>query len=148
MAVVQTRVVDGETEIMLIRNHESDVVAKVGLIDAPAKYDTAEVTYEDSTGQLSGGTTKLVFRGGRWVGAEPALGGTLDNCAGGPTAWGTWLTCEEDKTDFSDAGGKQARLRVRGRAPSPAAPPACRSSAWAASTTRRSRSTRAPASST
>jgi uncharacterized protein len=77
MAVVQTRVVDGETEITLIRNHESDVLAKVGLIDAPAKYDTAEVTYENSTGQLSGGNTKLIFRGSQWDGAEAVLGGTL-----------------------------------------------------------------------
>jgi len=106
MAVVRARLVNGVPEMTLIRNHESEVLPEVGLIRDAAAYDTAEVTADDVTGPLSGGTTRLVYRGGAWAEAAPTLAGTIDNCAGGPTTWHSWLTCEEDTADFTDQGGR------------------------------------------
>jgi uncharacterized protein len=78
--------------IRLIRNHEiRDDPSHSTIIGDP---DTA---YDSSAG---GGTTSLeveITSGGErhLVRDFVSLNGTIVNCAGGATPWGSWLTCEE-----------------------------------------------------
>ncbi|UUU25582.1 PhoX family protein [Streptomyces sp. DSM 40750] len=73
--------------VHLVRNHEN---RHNGRIPVPT---VKGLTY-DPMGK--GGCTALTLDSRNKVLSERvAIAGTAVNCAGGPTPWGTWLTCEE-----------------------------------------------------
>jgi secreted PhoX family phosphatase len=63
-----------------------------------------------------GGASALRFSAsGHLIDAYPILAGTNWNCAGGPTPWGTWLSCEEHRSglvwECDPFGDKPAHMR-------------------------------------
>ncbi|MFE1441205.1 alkaline phosphatase PhoX [Streptomyces sp. NPDC058739] len=73
--------------VHLVRNHENRVTAPIGVPTVPG------LTY-DPAGK--GGCTALTLDArGNVLAERVAIAGTAVNCAGGPTPWHTWLTCEE-----------------------------------------------------
>ncbi len=92
-------------ELRLIRNHEiNNRLGKEGVTigDPKKSYDVL----------AGGGTSTLVIDPkSRLVKRDfISLSGTLQNCAGGPTPWGSWISCEETilgPNKFKDAQGAE-----------------------------------------
>ncbi|WP_069739934.1 alkaline phosphatase PhoX [Streptomyces sp. EN27] len=75
--------------IHLVRNHENRHTARIGVPTVPG------LTYDPAA---KGGCTSLELDGrNKVLGERVAIAGTAVNCAGGPTPWRTWLTCEENE---------------------------------------------------
>jgi secreted PhoX family phosphatase len=90
--------------VRLIRNHENrDQPGTAALKGDPAR------AYDPRGG---GGTTSLEVRVSPDGTAElvrdfMSLNGTIVNCAGGPTPWGTWLTCEESVAGVAEGWSRE-----------------------------------------
>lgn len=87
----------GNTTI-LVRNHELGT-------SLPANYNypvSGSLRYSD---EALGGTTTLMLGPNREIIKHfVSLAGTRTNCAGGPTPWGTWISCEETFSSTTSNG--------------------------------------------
>ncbi|PSQ86704.1 MAG: phosphatase [Bacteroidetes bacterium QS_3_64_15] len=105
-----------EETTLLVRNHEisagapvkegpfrAEGNASIGQMPDADRYDAGKKAY----GGL-GGTTTVVYNTERQAVRRQfvSLAGTLRNCAGGPTPWNSWLTCEETVQRADDTFAK------------------------------------------
>lgn len=102
----------GENKVLLVRNHElspgDDSAFGPGgrLVD---KIDRARVwDFGKGDVPLPGGTTTQLYdlETGQTERQHLSLAGSIVNCAGGVTPWGSWLTCEETTLPAGDRAGK------------------------------------------
>ncbi len=91
-------------DLRIVRNHE--IYNRMPGVDAPIGTCNH---YDESAG---GGTTTLVInRKSRQIVRDfVSLSGTLNNCAGGATPWGSWISCEETtfgQTKYTAKDGRE-----------------------------------------
>ena len=94
--------VEGDKDrCLLVRNHEVDFdEVEGGPYAITSEKPDFEKCYDVLQGDampMPGGTTTLLFnlKDRRVEHSHLSLSGTIRNCSGGMTPWGSWLTCEE-----------------------------------------------------
>lgn len=101
----------GNGKLALVRNHElSPRDSRFGPFtgDVTEDFLTYDRIADKNAMPIPGGTTTLIYdmktgqREAEWL----SLSGTIRNCSGGVTPWGSWLTCEETNTKAGDGVGK------------------------------------------
>jgi len=84
---------DWKNKIRLVRNHECRAGA-----DVPVPLVEGTVYDAGCPTGMGGNTVVETTADGSFLQQWVALSGTIRNCAGGETPWGSWLSCEEDTT--------------------------------------------------
>lgn len=94
--------------VALVRNHElqskhRDVGPRGGAISMSEAFD-----HDTAGNALPGGTTTILYdlATQRVEAQHLSLSGTIRNCSGGATPWGSWLSCEEDVTRAGASAGR------------------------------------------
>lgn len=91
--------------VALVRNHELQAHERdAGATRGAARQKLMAFDRNLAGEELPGGTTTIIYDkvAGRVEAQHLSLVGTIRNCAGGVTPWGSWLTCEEDVTRAGD----------------------------------------------
>lgn len=85
-------------QVVLVRNHELDP-SQVAMGPFQTRKPEPTICYDNGNGFSpgQGGTTTVVYdpHTGITIRQYMSLAGTTRNCGGGPTPWGSWISCEE-----------------------------------------------------